>query len=344
MSQLHPPASYFSPGQLSFKPRNPTDPINTGTTIYSGYNSLQLQLLEKIYRRYKNFDSFVKKVANPENYLGEGMESKAYQIPGMDYILLVPKPKGDDLRNKIFRNKIFGLAFPEPVQDMVEGIGGPVLKSGPFSIVEQQPGFVTKIRPALFDLGGYYTQDAKITRKYRAKYRRYLKKVAGIPQSGYDELARDLIRIKPYKKLGFDPDASNITVDEEHGRFGLFDCRNQFPHPTEHFQSMLRTLINAKYVAIDENAVRVTGKRKEISVASDPELIELRKIIFKKCVIAAGNNGLEVFRSVRKEGFNPAFAWQYEEYLCRISGLHGKWPEIYKKLTQSRTAALSVMA
>lgn len=320
----------------------PLNAIRTERVLFSGQepkseqkDSFELQDLEtQINERYGSTGNFIRQVATDQNLIGEGGESRVYEIPDMPaYVLSVSKfPPFETL--------------PDKTPDL--NLGQPVAQvNAHYKILKKQKGYATKLHPwnqlLMFPSERWgvravvYIQDADKTSQYRQAYQEFIELVAAIPQSGYDELAKNLSKIHHHPNVFFDADASNVLVDSEKGKFNLVDCERENVPNSECLFGMLTALLNGKFVSVDETAVQTTGRPDEQSVATDPYLINLRREVVKKCLIAAYRSDLPILQAMRnKVPFMQKYQWGYEEYLFRVSGLQGKWPDVYKLLIEAR--------
>jgi hypothetical protein len=87
--------------------------------------------------------------------------------------------------------------------------------------------------------------------------------------------------------------------------------------------------MDTMYVDLDEHAVNSQGVRSIQTVASDPQLIALRKRVLLKTLWAAFKTGLDL-----PESTCPVNAFGFHQrsfdlhYVFKISGLSNQWPWI----------------
>jgi hypothetical protein len=151
-------------------------------------------------------------VQDPALLVGKGGNASVYALPGEPDLVI----RVEDGRWSTPTTDLTPRAEPNPLGDT--NVGQALARTGNITILLRQYGFpagMTRSEPAFKGLD----RDEIYVDRIRA--------AAAMPQSAYDQVARDLLRANAVG-LQWDPSKSNnILIDPDHGRFGLVDLSPQ---------------------------------------------------------------------------------------------------------------------
>lgn len=235
--------------------------LPVATVRFSAESPDPLDKLDLKDKGYPNVHSIVKRALLPENFLGEGYYKKVFDIPGTEYVLVIPIP--------------FHL---QPEEDPFPGInaGQQVASLGPMKLVRKQKGEPN---------GALHWRNPPVSEaKNRARHRKFLKLVSAMPQKAFDQLAKNLSAVNQagFKWDGGNP--NNLLVDEAHQSLNLIDVdpKNVKSDPLENdnLTTMMLGLTDSLFAFPREKA------------RPNPGLVALRRKIFEKAVKACLKTGL----------------------------------------------------
>ena len=218
--------------------------------------------------------------SSPETMIGRGGNATVHEIPGEeDLVLRVPRRGGfssgeEDVPARAER-------VTNPFGDM--NVGQPLARVGRATILLRQggePAGMTGSEPA------YKREDRDEV------YRSRIETAAQMPQSAYDRLAEDLLRVNG---LGYNWDpskANNILIDQASGRFGLVDLSLRDP--------------DHKYVnkATDVILCLVGNTHAYKAPHLNRDLMGPRREIIRRMMMAADRAGLPRGDSPDNSGYN----------------------------------------
>lgn len=201
-----------------------------------------------------------------DNFIGQGGNARVYRIDD-DYVLRVPKSGFEPGQSNLLPDN-----FPE------DNFGQPISQVGNSFVLLRQPG--VEAGASHLEIGknrGKFTKEELYN-----KYKNAIKMAADMPQSAYDKLISDLIKINNMGYL-FDPSKSNnLLIDNETKTFRMVDLNPKSPG-----QSYKNNPSEIVTVLIDNPTA---GKYRD----NPGELIPLYQEIIAKVTNAAANNNISM--------------------------------------------------
>lgn len=184
--------------------------------------------------------------------LGEGGGHTVYDLPGMDFVVRVPKAQLQSSNVGRFVNTLG--AYPlKPYSTHHKGmnVGQPVAVLGDVLFLKRQTGV-----PAGFKYRGDKEVDEEVLQKNIAGFKERLHWAAAMPQEAYDKLMEN---IKTLNNRGYKIDPSkpgNLLIDWNGKRFGLVDVAegDYASGAGDVLMMLMHNFMFSKYLQNDEEA------------------------------------------------------------------------------------------
>lgn len=197
-------------------------------------NSLPAEIAEKMPKGAQISD-LIHIAQKPENIVGQGANSIVYNIPYLDDYVLKVLNKDDP--NKIDMNE-----FPSDVN-----LGQPVWQdeNNPRLLIlkkiEGKEHSIPNWSKTIWD-GENYT-PLSVTKEQARLFHNQLCELAWMPQSAYDQLAKDVkvLEDKGYKLDSINP--NNLIVDKEKNQIHIIDYFKVKPHEREQYRNSYMDLV-----------------------------------------------------------------------------------------------------
>jgi YD repeat-containing protein len=230
--------------------------------------------------------------------LGRGSNVTVYEVLGLDNFVVSVHHKAD-------AKKLGELTPMNILPDL--NVGQPVAEFGSgYTILKRQEGIVAGTQ---FDANGVRSEEEL------AKFPDKRRMIAEMPQSAYDNLAREILQVN---KRGYSWDASkatNLLVDPEQAKFNLVDVNPPDPRVGEKVQKL-----SSLVTALMENRVAQYMETSEQLTASYREIVE-------KSIKACENTGMQMdlndsslVYSFKLAGMEPELEQLKAEQQARKSG------------------------
>jgi hypothetical protein len=213
--------------------------------------------------------------ASQETMIGRGGNSTAHAIPGEEGLVLRVPIRGGYYTSQGDAGPLRAERVHNPFGDI--NVGQALARVGSAEVLLRQAG-----EPA----GMTHSEPAAKRKDWVDVYRARVVSAAQMPQSAYDGVASDLLRVN---ELGyvFDPSKSNnILIDPAGRRFGLVDINPRSPRP-ESEPEYVNTAADV-VVCLVGNAAASYDEAKLIR----DDLVAPRREIIRKMMLAADRTGL----------------------------------------------------
>ncbi len=210
-------------------------PIHFGKDLVNHRNEgFPSEIAEKMPMGVSIYD-LIERAQTPENIVGQGANSIVYNLPQLDdYVLKV--------LNKDDPNGINMDEFPSDVN-----LGQPVWqdKTNPRRLIlkkiEGQEHSIPNWSKTIWD--GEQYSPLSVTKEQAKLFHNQLCDLAWMPQSAYDQLAKDVkvLEDKGYKLDSINP--NNLIVDKEKGQIHIIDYFKVKPHEREQYRNSYMDLV-----------------------------------------------------------------------------------------------------
>lgn len=211
-------------------------PVHFGRDLVNYKNDgLPVEILEKMPKGVSIYDLIERAKTSEKNILGQGANSIVYNIPQLDdYVLKV--------LNKDDPNGINMDEFPSDVN-----LGQPVWqdKANPRHLIlkkiEGKEHSIPNWSKTIWD-GDKYS-PLSVTKEQARLFHNQLCDLAWMPQSAYDQLAKDvkILEDKGYKLDSINP--NNLIVDKEKGQIHIIDYFKVNPNESEQYKNSYMDLV-----------------------------------------------------------------------------------------------------